>query len=378
MGDVMKILIIADSFKGTLSSTQANTVISKAILDTNHTHEILTFPIADGGEGSLSVFKHIYPTLELIQETVKGPLQTNVEAYYGIVKELDLAIIESAEACGLSLLSPNQRNPLITTSYGVGELMINALNKGIKNLIITLGGTATNDGGAGMLSALGVTFKPNSNKLYTGNNLNEIESIDFSTIHPLFNAQNITVLCDVTNPLLGNLGATHIYSHQKGAKINQIEPLEANMTTYASVVENAIDCNIKTTPGSGAAGGLGFAFKALGATLKTGIDYLLTETNLEEIIKASDLIITGEGKLDSQTLSGKTLKGISSLALKYQIPCIVYVGSIEGHPNDYKELGLTSIYSLSKTPKELNNILKDPEKALFDCVKATFSQKKNR
>ena len=321
----MKILIAPDSFKGSLSSRQVIEIISGAVKSLIPDAQITSVPAADGGEGTVEALCG----QRLVSCEALDPLGKSIDAVYGLLH--DTAVIEMASASGLPLVPPNERDPRNTSTFGTGQLILDALKRGYKNILIGIGGSATNDGGMGALSALGVRFlDENGCELAgKGSELIKVRSVDKSGLTPLIRGTSITVMCDVTNPLLGENGATHVYGPQKGASDSVIAELERGMENYAEAMKKAFDAD-SLLPGAGAAGGLGFALSAIGGRLIRGVDAVFDTLKFNEKAHGADLIITGEGRLDSQSLGfGKLISGVISRAKSLgDIPVLIIAGSI--------------------------------------------------
>lgn len=325
----MKVVIAMDSLKGSLSSMDAGNAIKEGILKAINA-EIIVKPLADGGEGTTDAFIEGMGG-EKISLTVKGPLEAPVQSYYGFLKENNTAIMEMAMASGITLIPREALNPLITTTYGVGEMIKDAIDRGIRNFIIGIGGSATNDGGTGMLSALGYEFlDANGNPVgFGGQCLEKIASISDKNRLAELDECHFQIACDVENPLCGPKGATYIYGPQKGASDSLLPILDAGMKNYGQVAEAFVGKRTMETPGAGAAGGLGFAFVTfLNGELKSGIDLILDAVSLEESMKGADFVITGEGRLDQQTAMGKGPAGVAKLGKKYGAKTIALAGSV--------------------------------------------------
>jgi len=353
----MNILICPDSFKDSLDAIGVTKAIEVGIKRINREYIIQKIPLADGGEGSLDVLmnnaKGRYQKV-----TVKDPLFREIEASYGIIEET--AVIEMARAAGLDLLKTDERNPMLTSTYGVGELIKHALDQGIRKFIIAIGGSATNDCGIGVAKALGVKFLDKSGKSIepTGKGLASLHKIDNSTIDKRILSSEIKVMCDVNNPLYGENGAAYVYAKQKGANDKMIKVLDDNLRHFSQIVEKTYKKDISEVPGSGAAGGLGAGLMVfLKGTLVSGFSTISDILNLEGYIRSSDLIITGEGKIDSQSFNGKVVIEVSKIAQKYQKPVIALVGSYEGDLSSFHKLGLTSVFSILHSPVSLEEAL---------------------
>ncbi len=326
----MKITLAFDSFKGSLSSNQVAEAFAAGLHACVPDCEIQKVTIADGGEGTtealVEALNGMYAEVE-----VHNPIGNIITAQYGIIDNGATAIIEMAQASGLTLLTPNERNPLVTSTYGTGEMILHALNRGCRNFLIGIGGSATNDGGMGMLSALGYRFldKQGNQLIGNGASLMEIASIDDTRLHPAIREARFTVACDVTNPLYGKNGAAYIFAPQKGADAIMVQLLDNGLRNYAQAIEQYNGCNIANLPGAGAAGGLGGGFKALlNARLVPGIKMILDAIKFDQIIAGSSLVVTGEGCIDNQTLMGKTPGGVLQAASQQGIPVAAIGGKV--------------------------------------------------
>lgn len=355
----MRIVIAPDSFKGSLTAAEVAVSIEKGIKKVFKNAEIIKIPMADGGEGTVQSLVD-FTNGKIVNLKVKGPLLEETEAFYGILGDENTAVIEMAAASGLPLLTKEQRNPLKTTTFGTGELIKDALNRGIKNFIIGIGGSATNDGGAGMLQALGVRLldESGSDIGFGGESLERLHKIDLSDMDERIKLCSITAACDVDNPLCGERGASYVFGPQKGADGEMIKILDGNLEHYADVIEKQLGISVKDYPGAGAAGGLGAALLAfLNATLKKGINIVMETVKLEEKIKGADLVITGEGMIDYQTQFGKTPYGVASMAKKYDIPVIAVAGSIGKNAEELYDKGFNSIFSIVDKPMTLEEAI---------------------
>ncbi|MDR3957303.1 MAG: glycerate kinase, partial [Escherichia sp.] len=305
-------------------------------------------PVADGGEGTVETLVSGLGG-ELIQVNVTGPLGEPVQAAYGWLPQQQTAVFEMAQASGLPLVSPEKRNPLHTTTRGVGEMLLDALDRGYRRMIIGIGGSATNDGGAGMVQALGAKLcDANGNEIgFGGGSLNTLNDIDISGLDPRLKDCVIRVACDVTNPLVGDSGASRIFGPQKGASEAMIVELDNNLSHYADVIKKALHVDVKDVPGAGAAGGMGAALMAfLGAELKSGIEIVTTALNLEEHIHDCTLVITGEGRIDSQSIHGKVPIGVANVAKKYHKPVIGIAGSLTNDVGVVHQHGIDAVFSV--------------------------------
>ena len=328
----MKIILAPDSFKGSLTSMEVAAAMETGIKRVIPDVECIKIPMADGGEGTV---RSLLDALggELISCTVKGPAGRRVTADYGILADNRTAVIEMAAASGLSLVSGGSRNPLETTSFGTGELMRHALDRGVEKIILGIGGSATNDAGVGMAQALGAVFRGGDGRTITqvgsGGMLQEIEAVDLQGMHPKLRHTQVLVACDVDNPLYGKNGAAHVFAPQKGADAAMVEILDENLEHLAGVVRRELGVDVGKVPGAGAAGGLGAGLLVFaGAELRSGIEIISKATPIETYLRSADLVFTGEGRVDFQTAFGKTPAGIARLAGEYGVPVIAIGGGL--------------------------------------------------
>jgi glycerate kinase len=327
----MKIILAPDSFKGSLSSLEVVKVLEISSRQIFPDMETVSVPMADGGEGTIDV---LITSAGGFKETVSvtGPLGNKVKAAIGYINDGKTAVLEMAQASGLCLVPNGEKNPLAATSYGTGELLQIVLNKGIRDILIGIGGSATNDGGMGAMKALGVKFLDiEGRELFgSGASLESVHRIDISGLNPAVFESHITVICDVTNPLLGKDGATYVYGPQKGVKPSQLEKLDKGMANYIEVVENTLGKNIADVAGAGAAGGMGAALLAfLNAKLKPGIDVVLDTVNFDKLLDGASFVVTGEGNIDEQSIRfGKVPAGIMKRCAPKNVPVVVIAGGI--------------------------------------------------
>ena len=344
----MKVVVAVDSLKGSLTSMEAGMAARDGILLAKPDAYIIVKPLADGGEGTTDALIEGMNG-ERIDLTVTGPTHTPVNAYYGYLKDSNTAVMEMASAAGITLVSDEARNPLLATSYGVGEMINNALQKGCRNFIIGIGGSATNDGGIGMLKALGVRFF-DENDLDSGEGgqaLAKVARIDISGLNPLLKECHIQVACDVNNPLCGPNGSTYVYGPQKGVAEDMKKQLDKDMEHFAKVTANTLGKDYRNTPGAGAAGGLGFAFLSyIGASLTPGIELILNAIRLEQELSNADVVVTGEGRLDFQTAMGKAPVGVAKLAKKYHAKVIAFAGSVTKDANACNKAGIDAFFPI--------------------------------
>ena len=361
----MKVLIAIDSFKDAANSFAVCEALKKGWIKSSPHDEVSCFPLADGGEGLIDILK-LYLKMDLVSVVVDDALRRKKEAYFLFSETKKLAVIEVAQAIGLQHLSPAERNPLHTSSYGVGELINHACKLGATEIIIGLGGSSTNDAGMGMAKALGWRFLDDIGKDCEpiGNELIKV----FQILPPAkFVGSKVTfdVLCDVDNPLFGSNGAAFIFAPQKGADISAVKYLDNGLKHFygiCSQINNSVKQNL---PGAGAAGGLGYGTSFfLGASLKSGIDLILKYSNIEKFMPETDLVITGEGALDRQTLQGKLIKGVCQMAKKYDKPVIAICGALDLNSDELTVLGLKAAFSIAQGPGSLNDALLNTEKNL--------------
>ncbi len=366
----MKIAVAPDSYKGSLSAKEVSDAIERGIKKCDSTAEVVKVPMADGGEGTVRALVDATGG-RIIDVTVSDPLMRRINAFYGILGDNSTAVIEMSAASGLTLLSKDERDPLITTTYGTGELIIDALNRGCTKIIIGIGGSATNDGGEGMAKALGVKFiGSNGNDIGLGGGyLNKLHSIDTSKIDKRIFDCEIVAACDVENPLCGENGASHVFGPQKGASPDDVELLDNNLLHYGKLVEDATGVKVVDVKGSGAAGGLGAALLAfLDAKLEKGIEIVTKTVSLESRIKDADLVITGEGMIDFQTAFGKTPYGVAKVASKYGIPVIAIAGGIGKDADTLYKKGFASIFCIADKPMTLEESVENCERLLEDAA----------
>lgn len=385
---IMKILIAIDSFKGSLSSKEAGEAIKSGILRVVPDADVVISPLADGGEGTVeTLVDALGGSLETVR--VKGPLFQEVEAHYGILTELEksraetesnthretlpenpskahseapsetdsqyspedgkLAVMEMSQASGITLVSPEERNPLKTGSYGVGEMILDAYYKGCRRFLIGIGGSATNDGGIGMLSALGFRFtKENGEEILPiGEGLKDLTRIENTSVPEGLLQCSFQIACDVENPLYGENGASLIYGFQKGGNKELLSQMDLWMKHYSELVKEYNPAANPEAPGSGAAGGLGFAFRSfLQGELKSGVSLILEETKLSEKMQGADLVITGEGRLDEQSAMGKAPIGVAKLAKSQDIPVIAFAGAVTEGAKACNQAGIDAYFPI--------------------------------
>ncbi len=369
-----KIVVACDSFKGSLSSNEVAEAVGKGIKEVFTSCQVVEIPVADGGEGTV---ESLVDALDgkMIQSQVAGPLSTPVTAEYGISSDGITAIMEMASASGLTLIPPSSRNPLLTTTRGVGQMILDAVCRGCRRVLIGIGGSATNDCGLGMLIALGYRFLDLNGEeipIGYGMDLERVATIDDSKVSPEIRGTEFIVACDVNNPLYGIDGAAYVFARQKGADDKMIERLDRGMRHFAEIVEKHIGKDLASAPGAGAAGGLGFAFLAfMNASLKPGVEMVLDAIHFNDTIKEADLVITGEGKIDRQTSMGKTPHGVLNRAKKFGIPVIALGGAVEDTDSLCAD-GFTAILSIQPGPIPLEKAME--RATAYANIKQTVTQ----
>lgn len=343
----MNIVVAIDSFKGSLTSPEAGNAVKNGILKAINDADVDVFSLADGGEGTTDALLSAISG-KIIEVNVTGPLFTTIKSKYAILKN-NTAVIEMSQAAGLTLVPEKKRNPLLTTTLGVGEMVRDAISKGCRNFIIGIGGSATNDGGIGMLTALGFEFLDKDGARITPNaqGLEKLDKIITENILPELNKCRFRVACDVTNPLCGTNGCSAVFAPQKGATKDMIEIMDSSLRKYAEIAAEVSDRADIAFPGAGAAGGMGFAFNTfLSADLQPGVDIIMEETGLEKYIKNADLVVTGEGRIDSQTVMGKCPHGVAKLAKKYNKKVIAFSGIIGDGSEKCNENGIDAYFPI--------------------------------
>ncbi len=344
----MKVVIAIDSFKGSLTSIEAGIAAAEGFKRADKRIECKVKPLADGGEGTVEALVSGMGG-NLVSLQVTGPLGEKIESRYGIIEEKKLAVIEMSAAAGITLVPKEKLNPMKTTTYGVGEIIKDAIGKGCRSFIIGIGGSSTNDGGAGMLQALGFDLKDKEGKniSYGAEGLSRLAEISDKNVLKEIKECSFKVACDVNNPLCGEKGCSRVFAPQKGADSKMIEKMDAYLKKYAEIAKESFEEADPDYPGAGAAGGLGFAFKSfLGAELTPGIDLVIKETNLEEEIREADLVITGEGKLDAQTSMGKAPVGVAKIAKKYGKRVIAFAGAVTEDARECNEKGIDAFFPI--------------------------------
>lgn len=366
----MNIVIAPDSFKESLTALEVAVAIKTGFERIFPNAEYQLVPMADGGEGTVqSLADATQGSLQKI--AVIAPLANTVEAFWGLSGDKQTAFIEMAAASGLHLVAPEQRNPLVTTSYGTGELIKAALDRGVKKIILGIGGSATNDGGVGMLQALGIRFLNAQQQEigFGGEQLAFISQIDLSVLDPRLAQVEIEVACDVNNPLCGEYGASAIFGPQKGATAAMVEQLDKALAHFAQVVKSQLGKEIALHAGAGAAGGMGAGLLLLpNVRLKSGVQIVMEATHLQDKISQADLVITGEGRMDAQSIAGKTPIGVARLAKELNKPVIAIVGSLREDYSVVYQHGIHAVFPIIRQLSSLDELLKQGKENLISTA----------
>lgn len=348
-------ILVPDSFKGTLSAIEVCNIMKSSIKNLYKDANIISVPVADGGEGTVDAFLYALGGEKKSIWVSDAFNEQKILAHYAMLKD-DIAVIEMATCAGLPLVK-NRLEPDKTTTFGVGELIIDAINSGAKKIILGLGGSATNDGGCGMAAALGVKFKDEQDQEFipTGGTLSQIYKIDMNNIYPKIKDVEFISMCDVDNPLCGKLGASAVFAPQKGADEDMVKLLDEGLAHLAKIIKRDLHIAVKDIKGAGAAGGLGAGSIAfLQSKLTKGIDVILDTINFDELVSKADIVFTGEGKFDSQSLHGKVVMGVANRSQKYKTPVIVVTGAIGENIQEAYNKGITAIFSINKEPMEFS------------------------
>ena len=360
-------ILVPDSFKGTLSAIEVCNIMKSSIKNLYKDANIISVPVADGGEGTVDAFLYALGGEKKSIWVSDAFNEQKILAYYAMLKD-DIAVIEMAACAGLPLVK-NRLEPDKTTTFGVGELIIDAVNSGAKKIILGLGGSATNDGGCGMASALGVKFKDEQDQEFipTGGTLSQIYKIDMNNIYSKIKDVEFVSMCDVDNPLCGKLGASAVFAPQKGADEDMVRLLDEGLAHLAKIIKRDLHIEVKDIKGAGAAGGLGAGSIAfLQSKLTKGIDVVLDTINFDELVSKADIVFTGEGKFDSQSLHGKVVMGVANRSQKYKTPVIVVTGAIGENIQEAYNKGITAIFSINKEPMEFSkSALKSKENMIL-------------
>ena len=361
----MKIVVAPDSYKGSLSSEEICRIVARAVADEFPGAEVVSVPMADGGEGTVAAIASATGG-RLVPVTVTGPLGERAEALWAIAGDGRTAILETANTAGLTMVPERRRDPLRATSAGLGEALLAALDAGMRRIVIGLGGSAVNDGGMGFLGALGATFRDAEGKALRGcgGELKNVRSAYFAGLDPRLAECELIAASDVRNPLTGANGATAVFGPQKGVRPEDVPKLDAAMASYADAVELALDVRVRNEPGSGAAGGLGFALRAIGAAVRSGAEIVAEAVGLEEKLRGADWAVTGEGRSDGQTLQGKLPSFVSEAAHRAGVPCLLLSGSI-GEPSGELRKRFDGCFSIVNGPADLETCLREAEPNLY-------------
>lgn len=360
-------ILVPDSFKGTLSAIEVCNIMKASIKNLYEDANIISIPVADGGEGTVDAFLYALGGEKKSAWVSDAFNEQKILAHYAMLKD-DIAVIEMAACAGLPLVK-NRLAPDKTTTFGVGELIIDAISNGAKKIILGLGGSATNDGGCGMAAALGVKFINELNQEFipTGGTLSQIYKIDMNNIYSKIKDVEFISMCDVDNPLCGKLGASAVFAPQKGADEDMVKSLDEGLAHLAKVIKRDLHIEVKDIKGAGAAGGLGAGSIAfLQSKLTKGIDVILDTINFDELVSKADIVFTGEGKFDSQSLHGKVVMGVANRSQKYKTPVIVVTGAIGENIQEAYNKGITAIFSINKEPMEFSkSALKSKENMIL-------------
>lgn len=364
-------VLAPDSFKESMSAAQVCQAMQRGIQNVIPDAHIIHVPMADGGEGTVDALISSLKGQSIACE-VTGPLpEQRIQTYWGLIDAGQTAVIEMAKANGIHLLKPSQRNPMLTSTYGTGEMIKQALDLSVKKIIMGSGGSITNDGGAGMAQALGVQFLNHAGELIQvcGGNLDQVKSMDLSGLDPRLVDTEIIIASDVNNPLCGPNGASIIFGPQKGATPEMIKQLDQNLGHFADVVAGQIGCDYRHVAGAGAAGGLGFGLMAFtAASIRSGVELMIEQVQLSKKIAQADYVLTGEGKIDSQTSLGKTPFGVAQLARQFNKPVIAFAGLVGEGIEDLFESGFSQIVGINPPDYPLEEALKNAEMNLEKAV----------
>ncbi len=372
----MKILIAPDKFKGSLTAGEVAEAVAEGIQLVNPDHEVIRFPLADGGDGTASILTNHFSGA-FVKIAVHDPLFNIIEAVYGYAETIKTAFIEMSAASGLRLIPKEIQNPLYTTTLGTGEMIRDAISRGAQKIVLGIGGSATNDAGTGMAAALGYKFLDrNGMELKpVGENLEFIHCIDDSDLFFDLAGIDVQVACDVDNPLYGKNGAAHVYSPQKGATLVMVKKLDKGLRNFASIVMEKYGMNICRIPGSGAAGGLGAgAVIFLNARLVSGIKLVMDITKFDDHLKTSNMVITGEGKIDDQSFQGKVIDGVTKLAKKYNIPVMAVCGDLTMNDQELKKHGIKAVQSLVNHYGSVKEAMKSAKAGLIEITQILLGE----
>ena len=379
----MKVVVAMDSFKGSMTSAAAGEAVKKAVISVDPEAQVIVFPVADGGEGTVEALC-ASKNGQNISVAVTGPLGEELQSTYCILSD-HTAVLEMATAAGITLVPPGKLNPLNTTTYGFGQMISDAVRRGCRRFIIGIGGSATNDGGVGMLRALGFRFyDEKDNEIPSGaKGLKNLKRIDVSGAIPELKECSFRVACDVTNPLCGPHGCSAVYGPQKGATTDMIASMDEWLCRYARISKRIFPCADDNFPGAGAAGGMGYAFRTfLNAELQAGIDIVLEEIGIEKYIQTADIIVTGEGRLDGQSISGKTPIGVAGLAKKYGKTAIAFAGCVTDSAILCNDYGIDAFFPIVRGITTLEEALnpaeaaKNLQSAVTQAFRLIYTQRK--
>lgn len=369
----MRVVIAIDSFKGSLTSLRAGNAVKEAVLQADGCAEVVVLPLADGGEGTVETLSAGFGG-HTVEVTVTGPLGEPTVARYGICEDGNTAVIEMSAAAGITLVPPEKRDPLYTTTYGVGELIKDAIRRGCRRFIVGIGGSATNDGGVGMLSALGYAFLNKDGKPVSlgAAGLAELAVISDDGVLPELKECTFRIACDVTNPLCGENGCSAVFGPQKGATAETVAQMDGWLRQYAALARTVSERADPNHPGAGAAGGLGFAFLSFtNAKLESGVTIVLEETQLEDHIRLADVVVTGEGRLDAQTVMGKAPIGVAKLAKRYGKRVIAFAGCVTDEAAVCNEHGIDAYFPIVPGAVSLEEAM-DPDKAYRNLQRTAY------
>ena len=364
-----KYVLIPDSFKGTMSSEEVCSIMEKAIRQNDPGAEILSIPVADGGEGSVAAFLKAMGGEKVIV-TVKGPYFQDMEAFYGVMEQGRTAVIEMAACAGLPLVEEHP-DPRETTTYGVGQLIEDAIRRGCRKIILGLGGSCTNDAGTGAAAALGIVFADSHGNSFipTGGTLKEIARIDTSRLHPSLKEIELITMCDIDNPLFGEKGAAYVFAPQKGASPEIVKELDDGLRHLDQIFQQDLKRSLAEIKGAGAAGGMGCGMVAFfGSTLQMGIETVLDTVGFDELIKDADYVFSGEGRIDTQSIRGKVVIGIAKRTKKAKVPLIAFVGDIGDGIEEAYEKGVSGIFSINRVAVEYKDARKRAKQDLYLTV----------
>ncbi|OLO28656.1 glycerate kinase [Alkalihalophilus pseudofirmus] len=366
----MKIVIAPDSFKGSISAKDLCHTIRKGIEKVIPEAKMVEIPMADGGEGTMENYVHA-TNGHIEKVTASDPIGRKIDSAYGVLGDKETVVIEMAQASGLPLLTNDERNPFLASSYGTGELISHALNQGYRKFIIGLGGSATNDGGIGMLQALGVKFYDKDNQIISNDvrALLHLSTIDVSALDHRLREADFVIASDVTNPLCGPNGASHIFGPQKGATPEMVVLLDECLSQYGKKINELFNIEIFSAPGAGAAGGMGAGLIAfLNASVRSGIDTIMEVAQFDRAIEGASLVVTGEGKLDEQTLSGKVISGVCRYSNQNQIPVIAICGSNELTGTELTQLGVAAAFPIVSGPCTVDEAITEVQRLVEKTI----------